>query len=401
MIASARKATRINTPTWRDGWTTSDGKEKKGFWQVRDNGKYVSLAKYGAPEVKGGRRELALAVEARDKFLASAKEQEEKLELAAKVKASEVVTLWDVCELYSRCKLSENSHEYQQRVNRLLNNLCKGHEGGESIKPYRGWGKLPAEDFHEGVFAEWASFHTWGKSGLASALKPLKAAFAFAASHNVEGLAATGRIRPLIGFDPLKNLKPQDSPSRETIFEADEEKKFREALKSNPDLLTLFAALIELGPRPSELTKLQLRHWDAKNGQFVLQPHEWKNGKKTRRPRCIGLSSKWVEWATARAAEMGEHDYFFTFDGRRWQRSRLNKEFLKVRKAAGLSEGHTPYTCRHSFITRAVKTAKSLKAIADQCGTSVEKIEKVYNKSLRDVEFRASVVNSVAEAYVA
>jgi integrase len=402
-IATSKTASaRINTPTWRDGWTTKTGQEKKGFWQVRHEGRYVSLAKYGAPEVKGGRRELALAVEARDKFLAEVKETEAKRELAEKIQRAEVVTLWHVCDLYRRCKLPEASPEYRQKAERLLLCLCSGHEGGKGIKPYRGWGRLPAEDFHEGIFAEWASHHSWGASGIAGASRPLKAAFAYAASHDVNGIAATGRIRPLISSDPLKNLKSKNAPAREHVFEVEEEKKFREAAKSNPDLLTLVAALIELGPRPSELTKLQLRHFDSKNGQFVLSASEWKNGKKTNRPRCIGLSQKWIEWAQKRAKEMGEGDYFFhDGNGKKWQRSRINKDFAAIRKSANLPAHLTPYTLRHSFITRAVVAGQQLKAIADQCGTSVGMIEKVYNKSLKVVEFRASVVNAVASAYTA
>ena len=374
-FATPAPARRLNLPTFRQGWTTAQGKVKAGFWMFRHNGKYVSLTAYGAPPEEGKtktdlRRNEALAVAARDKYLADLAGAVEKKELAARIKANEVVTVWHVCELYTRCKLPSSSPSYRARATAILNSFCKGHEGNDKrgVKPYSGWGKLPAEDLHEGIIADWASHHAWGQGGLQSAVVPVKAAYAFAASHSAQGIRATGKIKPLISADPLRTFKAHGGEAREEVFSAEQEQAFRStAAKVNPALLTIASALLELGARPNELRVLKARHFDGE--QFVLQPGEWKCGKKTRRCRFVGLSPKWIEWATTRLESMGDNDFFFTtVRGKGWTKTRFNSAWKAVVEKAGLPASHTPYVARHSFITRAC--AKGLAPVHSPASSS-------------------------------
>jgi hypothetical protein len=413
MIAIATPApARINLPTFRQGWTTAQGKVKAGFWMFRYNGKYVSLTAYGAPAEAGKtktdlRRNEALAVAARDKYLASLSLAQEKSALAARIKANEVVTVWHVCKAYVDFKLPESSPRYRQQATAILNQFCKGHAGNEprKVKPYAGWGKLPAEDMHEGVIADWASHHAWGISGLRSSIVPLKAAFAFAAGHNAQGIRANGKIKPLIVNDPLRTYKARTAAPRADVFSAEQENTFRDAAKANPALLEIASALLELGARPNELRCLCKRpmgdsrpsHFDATAGEFVLQPDEWKNGRKTRRCRYIGLSPKWIEWAKGRLADMQDGDFFFVDRrGKAWTKGTFNGAWRKVIAKAALPATHVPYVARHSFITRACGKGIAAIHIANQCGTSPGMIQAVYDKSFRDTTLRANVVNQVA-----
>ena len=49
-------------------------------------------------------------------------------------------------------------------------------------------------------------------------------------------------------------------------------------------------------------------------------------------------------------------------------------------KKAGLDPETTLYALRHSYITRALKAGVPVKAVADQCGTSIAMIQRYYAK---------------------
>ena len=149
---------------------------------------------------------------------------------------------------------------------------------------------------------------------------------------------------------------------------------------------------------PKELLTLKAEHFDCKAGQFVLGAKEWKCGRKTNRSRYIGLSPKWIAWANERLGEMEEGESFFVNKrGRAWTGDALVKSFTAARAAAGLPANVTAYVLRHTFISRAVKAGLPVAHIAHQCGTSVGLVQRVYDKSFKDVELRANVVNMVAQ----
>jgi integrase len=69
-----------------------------------------------------------------------------------------------------------------------------------------------------------------------------------------------------------------------------------------------------------------------------------------------------------------------TEDGVAWTKSLHQRPLAEAVAKAGLDPATTFYALRHSFISRALKAQVPVKAVADQCGTSLAMIQRFYAK---------------------
>jgi integrase len=69
-----------------------------------------------------------------------------------------------------------------------------------------------------------------------------------------------------------------------------------------------------------------------------------------------------------------------TAAGGPWTKSLHYRPFGEAVATAGLDDATTFYSLRHTFISRALKALVPVKAVADQCGTSMAMIERHYAK---------------------
>jgi len=386
-----------NLPRWRDGWTDKKtGKPMQGFWYVWHDGKQVNLTRYGAPRANGTKANTNLALEARAKMLEEKGQEQIETDQAAVVAANKVLTIYDVLQHYVKTRLPQLSRDAKKNIKIILENFCTGKDGKGSevngVLPYKGFGNLPASAMSKKLLDEWTSYHpNWGRAGKRSAITPVKSAFSLAAEYG------------LIESSPVKGYKLPQGKAREEEVTPEQEKALREqAAKLRPALGILLAASLELGTRPGELATLRCHHFDAKSGEWVLESHEWKCGKKTGKQRRIALTPAWIKWTQDRIAELdGEDGYLFTTEkGCGWGRSRWDQHFRDVREAAKVPATITLYSARHSFITRALNAGVAVADIAMQCGTSIMEIQSVYSKLHLHPESRKRVVMAVAATAV-
>lgn len=371
-----------NLPRWRPPFT-SGGKPKSGFWYVWHDGKQVALTRFGAPKSNKSKADKAAALDARSVWLESVASDR----VAAEIATHRVATISDCCQAYQTKKVVGASKAYQQQVKGILGKFCNGDYSKYSLG-YAGWGSLPASKLTTAIVNEWISkYPGWKKGGQRNALTMLRAALQFAATE--EG----GNLIPAC---PVK-LKPGKAAVREYEISTEEDKLIRQAAADCPAFLRFYSACIELGCRPSELAKLQAKHWNPKTEEFVLSASEWKNGKKTGKPRSISLTPEWVAWVRGRLEEMRDGEFIFRAPrAHRWIPSRWVDWFSTVREKAGVNPKYSLYCCRHTFITRALRAGASPADIANQTGTSIEMIQTVYSKLWADPTSRKKVVMAVA-----
>jgi integrase len=387
-MGSKTKTDNANLPRFRPPFIGSNGKKTKGFWYLWIDGKQVNLSKLGAPREDGKTKAILNAVnEARNAYLA-AKGQEEV------IRVNTVKTIYDVLQNYVKTRLPSLSPNSQRNIKASLENFCTGKDGkGEEVNgvlKYEGFGTLPTTAMSRKLLDQWVAFHPgWGTGTKRANITPIKSAWAVAVSDG------------LVAENPIADYKlPQGSPREEEI-DREQEKKLREqSAKLCPAFGTLFSALIDLGARPGELANLRAHHFDPKTEEWVLQPGEWKCGRKTNRQRRIALTPVWVEWTKTRIAELDGRDgyLFVTGRGANWTRNRWDDCFRACREESGLPESIVLYSARHSFITRALLAGMSVADVATQCGTSIGEIQAVYSKMHLHPEARKRVVMAVAAA---
>ena len=279
-----------NQPQWKSGWTMANGYYHEGYWYVRHKRKLVSLTRYGAPSRKGGKRERNLALTARDKFLS---EQATAEQAASQATGTRAVA--DVLNYYAMNYVPTQAPSTQRISQHYLKLFATGSDSGlKGVSVYEGLGRLPAEDLTEGHLLAWKQSHPkWGDD---KPLKTIKAAFAYAVRK--------GFVR----FNPIKGAETvttQGHAGDETFFFSDQEEAIFRANILNPAFRQFFSACIETGARPGELAVLQPRHIKEVDGKVFwrLEWEEWKNGRKTKKPRIIALPERWQTWSRHRRAE--------------------------------------------------------------------------------------------------
>ena len=72
-----------------------------------------------------------------------------------------------------------------------------------------------------------------------------------------------------------------------------------------------------------------------------------------------------------------------TADGRPWSKGLHQRLFAAAAAKAGLDPATNAYCLRHSFISHALRNGVPVKAISDNCGTSLAMVQKYYARFIR------------------
>jgi integrase len=157
----------------------------------------------------------------------------------------------------------------------------------------------------------------------------------------------------------------------------------------NEQFRIFYLACYNTGARPGELAIIRKHHFNG--SEFVLSPKEWKNGKKQNRERHIGLTPELITFVKERIATMNDDEdgYIFVNLWRTaWSNSTWTDNWEKVRPSAD----YVFYCVRHTYITRALLAGANVADVANQCGTSIAMIDKVYSKLRFHPESRGRVI---------
>lgn len=182
-----------------------------------------------------------------------------------------------------------------------------------------------------------------GEGTARSAIRLLRAVITWAIN---EGLASE---------NPAAGVKVGSDGYRETILEtpAEYERLFRTLEKMEAELrirrpvADAIRALALTGARRSEIAGLRWQHVDLKAGRIVLPPAAHKTGRKTGKPRIIGLPS--AAQAIISKQPAGDPDSYVFMPSKGKGAIALSKPWRDVRQEAQLPEGIGLHGLRHSL----------------------------------------------------
>ena len=159
----------------------------------------------------------------------------------------------------------------------------------------------------------------------------------------------------LISANPAAGIKVGADGERTTIIESSEQyaQLFRtlQRMEDEQRIRRPVADSIRLialtGARRSEITGLRWRHVDLEAGLLTLPPSAHKTGRKTGKPRIIGLPA--VAQAIISVQPQGEPDAYVFSPARGDGPLSLAKPWRRVRQEAGLPDGIGLHGLRHSL----------------------------------------------------
>jgi len=222
---------------------------------------------------------------------------------------------------------------------------------------------------------------TWGPSSKRLAVKMLSAALNWAVK---DGLIQSN---PLRGKMPLPKDTPRGREARLTP-------EFIQLLVDNarPEFRKLLVMWRDTGARPEEIEQAEafnykegriIYRWNASHGHIHKQA---KRGQE--KDRVIYLTPELRELVEAQIILHPTGKLFRTPRGSAWEKHARNDHwnmllsrppvaaYLKEHKL--LRKHLVPYALRHTVISEWIDQGRSVKVIADLCGTSVAMIEKHY-----------------------
>lgn len=127
------------------------------------------------------------------------------------------------------------------------------------------------------------------------------------------------------------------------------------------------------GARSGELTRTRVRDFDPGDATLHVRG---KTGE-----RDIHLAPAAVTLLRRMASGKRPEEFLITtVEGGPWTKSLHQRPFAEAVTTAGLDPETTFYALRHSYISRALKEHVPVKAVADQCGTSIAMIQRFYAK---------------------
>jgi integrase len=127
------------------------------------------------------------------------------------------------------------------------------------------------------------------------------------------------------------------------------------------------------------LAALTVADFDKRTSELTIRKD------KTGKTRRVTISSAAATLFTAQSKSKLPGALLFTrSDGKAWDKETWNGPIQQGTAAAGLAEGITAYTLRHSVITDLVNANVPLLTISQIAGTSVEMIERHYGHLVKD-----------------
>lgn len=179
-------------------------------------------------------------------------------------------------------------------------------------------------------------------------------------------------------------LRAVPNADRQRTLYLDREQR-RALLTAVDDEATPFVEALCLLPlRPGAIAGLTV-------GDYDKRTHELTIGKdKTGKPRRIQVQPAAAALFSAQAeSKLPGAPLLARANGKAWDKNCWKIPIAKAVKAAGLPEGATAYTLRHSTITDLVSAGLPILTIAQISGTSVEMIERHYGHLASDAALKA------------
>jgi len=182
-----------------------------------------------------------------------------------------------------------------------------------------------------------------GEGTAKAAIRLLRAVFSWAIDEG------------LVKDNPAAGVKIGADGQRDTILESvqDYERLFRtldkmeEELRIKPAVADAIRVIALTGARRSEIAGAQWQHVDLKGGRIVLPPASHKTGRRTGKPRIIGLPSA-AQAIIARQPKGEPEDYVFR-PAKGQGAIALSRPWRDVRAEAKLPEGIGLHGLRHSL----------------------------------------------------
>ena len=184
-----------------------------------------------------------------------------------------------------------------------------------------------------------------GEGAARMCIRLLKAVFGWAIG---EKLASSNPCKNVaIGRDGTRSIVLEDAASYARLFSTlaimEKERRMRPQVG---DAIRLIAIT---GARRGEIAKLRWSHIDLSRGLITIPPRSHKTGRRTGKPRLIGLPMLGLEIIARQ--ERGKPDDFVFEPGRGEGHIQLSKVWREVRKEAKLPEGAGLHALRHSIAT--------------------------------------------------
>lgn len=181
--------------------------------------------------------------------------------------------------------------------------------------------------------------------------------------------------------EALKSV-PNANGRRTLYLDRSQRKKLLEAIDS--EAAPFVRALCLLPLRPGAMAALTAGDFDRRTSELTI-------GKdKTGKPRRIQLPAEAAKlFAEQAKAKLPGAPLFMRSNGNPWDKNSWKLPISVAVTAAGLPDGATAYTLRHSTITDLVSAGLPLLTIAQISGTSAEMIERHYGHLASDAAVKA------------
>jgi integrase len=294
---------------------------------------------------------------------AKARERKARLVKAAAGIDDEPLTVRQACEDYATNLRAEKGEraakDAEGRLNkRLVPVLGKTLLADMTTQQFRDWrnGLVRDEEDHDEEQVRRSRDTTNRVLGIA------KAAFNHAFYN--------GRVADDRAWRKVKGFKGVGE-ARKVILTDAELQKLIDACGTGLRELVLIGAWT--GARLGELTSVRVRDLDRDQATLHVSG---KTGA-----RDVHLAADGLALLKRLASGKRPDDLLLTTAaGGTWTKSLHQRPFAEAVAKAGMDPETTFYALRHSYISRALKALVPVKAVADQCGTSMAMIERYYAK---------------------
>jgi len=223
-------------------------------------------------------------------------------------------------------------------------------------------GTVAAGAFTSAAVLAWLDRQRWGQSLRWLACCIIKTCYRWAVST---------KLLPETPVADLK-VKPPRSRGAEALVSPDTHEQL---LRAAP--LALRRALLALhatGCRPSEVCRVEARHFDATNGVWLLDEHKTdRTGKR----RIIYLSPSMIALCQELTEQHPAGPLFRNTKGRPLTPDRLRNWVFKTRRRLGIT-GVVPYAYRHSYATEALSRGVADALVAELLGHSTMTLHRHY-----------------------
>lgn len=193
-------------------------------------------------------------------------------------------------------------------------------------------------------------------------ITPFRAALnlAFEEGWVTTDFAWRGKLKPLEGADQ----------KRELYLDRDQRSKF--IANADPSLALFLKAMCLLPVRPGALAALKVSDFDARLSQLNIGSDKTGQRKIKLPPTTAAVFKDAAKLKLPSAPLLSRND------GSSWNKDAWKWPVKTAATAAGLPEGTTAYTLRHSVISDLVHDGLDLLTVAQISGTSVRMIERHY-----------------------